>query len=162
MCSRLITKGIRAIRLIYPDDPPSTVMSKIAPQVLASFESKSRPGSSHQVRRGADGVVYCTCPSWRFQHNSPSNRTCTHIEQWKAQTLVPGSSTRTLLDVLGPGPEAIRPVRRSRARKVAPAQVEVAARRDTIPSPPPAEFLSDEPNWETDTRPTAWSKILSA
>lgn len=154
----------QAIRLIYPGGLPSTVMSKIAPTVLASFPSASRPGSSHQVRRGADGVVYCTCPSWRFQHNSPTNRTCKHIESWKSQTLVPGSATTTLLDVLGPGPEAIRPVRRARrvAAPVAQPVVQVA-KRDTIPCPAPEGcFASDEPVWETDTRPTAWDRIQSA
>lgn len=113
----------------------------MSPTVLARFASKSNPSKSHEVRRGADGVVYCTCPSWRFQHNSPSNRTCKHIEQWKAETKVPGSN-KSLADVLGPGPKAVRPVRRS--RKAAP-KVEVK-KSDTIPCPPPS-VLEDEPEW---------------
>ena len=40
--------------------------------VLATFASESKPGHSHEVRLGADGVVYCTCPSWRFQKLTPS------------------------------------------------------------------------------------------
>lgn len=111
------------------------------PVVLARYASKSNPSKSHEVRRGKDGVVYCTCPSWRFQHNSPSNRTCKHIECWKAETKVPGSN-KSLADVLGPGPEAIRPVRRSRKPKTVPAtvhgvQVEL----------PVGSLGSEEPEW---------------
>jgi hypothetical protein len=101
--------------------------------VLATFGSKSKPGHVHEVRRAQDGSgnVYCTCPSWKFQKNSPSNRTCKHIEQWKRETLAVVtnprtgvSETKTLAEVVGPGPgpEAIRAPRKSRkaAPKVAP------------------------------------------
>jgi hypothetical protein len=90
-----------------------------SPVVLAKFESKSSPGHYHEVRKGADGNVYCICPSWRFQKNSPANRTCKHIEQWKRTVEVaPGVS---LMDAVGPGPEAIRAPRKARAAKpVAP------------------------------------------
>jgi hypothetical protein len=114
--------------------------------VLARYASKSNPSKSHEVRRGADGVVWCSCPSWRFQKNSPSNRTCKHIEQWKGETLVPGSATQTLLDVLGEGPKAVRAPRKPRAPKVAPVQVE--AKTESF----------EEPEW--DSRPTAWSTVL--
>ncbi len=133
---------------------PSTTMS--SPNVLARFASKSNPSKSHEVRRGADGVVYCTCPSWRFQKNSPSNRTCKHIEQWKAETKVPGSN-KSLLDVLGAGPEAIRAPRKPRAPKAAP--VVASVKHDTIPCPPPAVgTLDDEPEWSE--RPTSWERIV--
>jgi len=31
----------------------------------------------YEIRRGADGVVYCTCPAWRFGH-----RPCKHMRQY--------------------------------------------------------------------------------
>ena len=90
-----------------------------APVVLAKFASKSNPSASHQVRRGANGECYCTCPSWRFQKNSPLNRTCKHIEMWKSSVMVaPGVS---LMDAVGPGPEAIRAPRKARVVAVKPA-----------------------------------------
>jgi hypothetical protein len=120
---------------------------KIQAVVLARFASKSNPSLSHEVRQGADGVVFCSCPSWRFQKNSPTNRTCKHIEQWKSETKV--GSGLSLLDVMGPGPEAVRAPRRS--RKAAP--VVEAVRHDTIPCPAPVESESFvEPEW--DSRPT--------
>lgn len=48
--------------------------------VLMTFPSASKPGHVHEVRVGADGVVYCTCPSWRFQKLTPSARTCKHTK----------------------------------------------------------------------------------
>lgn len=78
-------------------------------------------------------MVFCTCPSWRFQRNSPSNRTCKHIEQWKRDTLVGGVSLAT---VLGPGPVAIRAKRGSKK----------------------APLVSDSPVPET-YRPTSWERL---
>jgi hypothetical protein len=31
-----------------------------------------------RARNGADW--YCDCPSWKFQHAAPSQRTCKHIK----------------------------------------------------------------------------------
>lgn len=124
-----------------------------SPTVLARNESHSSPGSFHEVRRGADGNVYCTCPSWRFQKNSPLNRTCKHIESWKARTVVGGVS---LAKVLGPGPVAVRAPRRSRkaAPKAVPTvSVSVHGRHATIPCPPP-EGCTDET-----FRPTSWDRL---
>jgi hypothetical protein len=106
--------------------------------VLARFESSSKPGHFHEVKRGADGNVYCGCPSWRFQKNSPTNRTCKHVEMWKAQTVVPGSNGKTLLDVVGPGPVAVRAPRKPR-----PVPVETA----TVHGVPVAY------------RPTSWERL---
>jgi hypothetical protein len=128
-----------------------------SPTVLARNESHSSPGHFHEVRRGADGNVYCTCPSWRFQRNSPTNRTCKHIEAWKARTVVGGVS---LASVLGPGPVAVRAPRKSRARKspapVATVSVSVHGRHATIPCPPPEGCEgSDVPAY----RPTSWERL---
>lgn len=59
----------------------ATTTPKFAPKtVIATFPSASRPGHSHEVRVGADGVIYCTCPSWKFQRNHPSARCCKHTK----------------------------------------------------------------------------------
>jgi hypothetical protein len=49
-------------------------------QVLRRYESKSHPGSYHEVRMGRDGVLYCTCPGWRFLKGDI--RTCRHIRDF--------------------------------------------------------------------------------
>lgn len=146
--------------MIGPEAVPSTDMNS-QPVVLARNESNSKPGSYHEVRRGADGNVYCTCPSWRFQRNSPLNRTCKHIESWKRNTVVAGVS---LMNVLGPGPVAVRAPRKPRAPKVKPVvSVQVHGKSVTIPCPPPegcSEEAFEEPEW--DSRPTAWDRVKSA
>jgi hypothetical protein len=54
--------------------------------VLAEFPIKSRPGAVYQVLMGEDGVVYCDCPSWKFQPEvPPEKRTCKHIRLWRAE-----------------------------------------------------------------------------
>ena len=59
-----------------------TTTPKFAPKtVIALFASASKPGHSHEVRVGADGNVYCTCPAWRFQKGvSPIGRQCKHTK----------------------------------------------------------------------------------
>ncbi len=55
-------------------------VTTVGPAVsLAKFESASTPCHFHEVRRGKDGNVYCTCPAWRFQRKAPEDRTCKHI-----------------------------------------------------------------------------------
>ena len=118
------------------------------PVVLSRFASKSNPAVAHEVRRGADGNVYCTCPSWRFQKNSPLNRTCKHIESWKSETMVGGKS---LLDLAGPGPVAVRAARKPRAPRQVAAPAPVVAQ---------VEESFEEPAWDSDSRPTSWSTVL--
>jgi hypothetical protein len=31
----------------------------------------------YEIRQGKDGVVYCTCPAWRFGHGEP----CKHMKE---------------------------------------------------------------------------------
>jgi hypothetical protein len=118
------------------------------PVVLAKFPSASKPGHYHEVRLGADGNLYCLCPSWRFQKNSPTNRSCKHIVAFKASAKGNHFSQ-------GAEPVAIRAPRRTRrvAAPVAPVQVNRFA---TIPSPPP-EGCVDEVY-----RPTAWEHLDQA
>ena len=45
--------------------------------VLAQFKASKGDGV-HEVRKGKDGVVYCTCPSWRFRGHH-----CKHVEEYQ-------------------------------------------------------------------------------
>ena len=47
-------------------------------QVLATVHSFSN-GDTYEIRKGADGVVYCSCPAWRFGRGKP----CKHIEEYR-------------------------------------------------------------------------------
>jgi predicted nucleic acid-binding Zn finger protein len=35
--------------------------------------------TSYTVKKGQDGVVYCSCPAWRFQKVAAAHRSCKHI-----------------------------------------------------------------------------------
>jgi hypothetical protein len=38
----------------------------------------------HEVRRGADGREYCTCPAWIYQHSPKGQRLpCWHVQDWR-------------------------------------------------------------------------------
>ena len=96
----------------------STTTPRIAPKtVLATFASESRPGHSHEVRLGADGVVYCTCESWRFQRLTPSLRTCKHTKAFVARVTHGGVTLRAQGAVELPKP--VRPARKAKAEKPA-------------------------------------------
>jgi len=96
----------------------ATLTAHIAPKtVLARYESKSKPGHFHEVRCGADGVIYCTCSSWRFQKESPANRTCLHTEAWVAQVTHGGATLRTQEAVPMPKP-AKRATRRAKTAEL--------------------------------------------
>ena len=79
--------------------------------VLATFPSKSSPGHVHEVRMGADGNIYCTCPSWRIQHNHPKCRTCKHLQAFEARTVISGRTVEVAGLVAPAAP--VRPTRRS-------------------------------------------------
>jgi hypothetical protein len=80
--------------------------------VLATFASKSNPAHRHEVRLGADGNVYCTCPSWRFQKNHPTNRSCKHLVAFKSQTVLSGRTVA--VQGLFNEPKAVRAPRASK------------------------------------------------
>jgi len=50
-------------------------------ELVQSFPSSTILGDTHEVRRGRDGVLYCTCPRWRFQESRAPHRrvNCKHI-----------------------------------------------------------------------------------
>lgn len=48
-------------------------------QVLATVHSFVN-GNTYEIRKGRDGVVYCSCPSWRFSKERP--RTCKHLQEY--------------------------------------------------------------------------------
>lgn len=37
-------------------------------------------GKRYEIREGKDGVLYCSCPAWRFQHKPTDQRTCKHFK----------------------------------------------------------------------------------
>lgn len=51
----------------------------MAATLITMVASSSNPAVQHEIRLGGDGVVYCTCPAWRFQRKSPSARQCKHM-----------------------------------------------------------------------------------
>jgi len=47
--------------------------------VLFEVESASKAGKKYEIRRGADDVVYCTCPAWKFSRRDA--KWCKHLEK---------------------------------------------------------------------------------
>ena len=50
-------------------------------QLLAQVQSQ-KTGDIYDIRRGADGVTFCTCPGWRFSKLRP--RECKHLRAYLA------------------------------------------------------------------------------
>ena len=61
--------------------------SSIQTALLFVVASKSNPEKSYEIRQGADGVVYCNCPAWKFQRLASGNRTCKHLKSFHAGQL---------------------------------------------------------------------------
>lgn len=56
--------------------------------VITTVPSKTNPSKSYEIRRGKDGVIYCTCPSWRYQRlGKGETRTCKHLAAFFAANL---------------------------------------------------------------------------
>lgn len=133
---------------------PSSSMNShsIHPTVLATFPSKSSPGKVYEVRLGKDGNLWCGCPSWRFQKNSPTNRSCKHIVEFKATAA--GSHFSH-----GPEPVAIRATRRPRVIRAAA----LLAPLTTIPAPVQARAVvgcPEDDDYIPEDRRTSWERIL--
>lgn len=50
-------------------------------EVLDTYESSSSD-VIYEVRKGHDGVIYCTCPAWRMKQGRAS---CKHLDQWRKE-----------------------------------------------------------------------------
>jgi hypothetical protein len=48
-------------------------------EVLATNASASST-TVYEIRRGADQVIYCTCPAWRMKQGRAS---CKHLDEWR-------------------------------------------------------------------------------
>lgn len=44
-------------------------------------------GNVYEIRKGADGITYCSCPSWKFKRQSAGDRTCKHLASFHAGQL---------------------------------------------------------------------------
>jgi predicted nucleic acid-binding Zn finger protein len=44
--------------------------------------------TAYTVKQGKDGVVYCSCPAWRFQKVAAAHRSCKHLA--KAAAILQG------------------------------------------------------------------------
>lgn len=69
-----------------------------AAKLLATIPSSSNPGLSYEVKQSqVDGVIYCSCPSWKFDMDRPggrstparhpANRSCKHIRAYQSGIL---------------------------------------------------------------------------
>ena len=55
-------------------------------KVLARYKSQSSPGLKHEVRRGGDNVIYCTCNGWKMarkRNGEPKARNCWHLIDYR-------------------------------------------------------------------------------
>ncbi len=54
-------------------------MAKKVYILVATFESKSRPGRFYEVKKDQQGKFSCNCPAWIYKSNG--RRTCRHTEE---------------------------------------------------------------------------------
>jgi len=54
-------------------------MAKKVYELVATFESKSKPGKFHEVKKDEAGNLSCSCPAWIYKSNG--KRTCWHVEE---------------------------------------------------------------------------------
>lgn len=52
---------------------------------VSTMQSDSRLGVYYTVCVSDDGILYCDCPSWKFQHAcAQERRPCKHIKRYLA------------------------------------------------------------------------------
>lgn len=72
-------RGIPNAPVKVPRNMAKRTMSR-APKVLKKFPSSSS-SAIYEVRLAADGIVYCSCPAWRFQKGkTKEERACKHMK----------------------------------------------------------------------------------
>ena len=54
-------------------------MAKKVYKLVATFESRSRPGKVYEVKEDEEGNLSCNCPAWIYKANG--RRTCRHVEE---------------------------------------------------------------------------------
>ncbi len=54
-------------------------MAKKVYILVATFESRSRPGRMYEVKKDEAGNLSCNCPAWIYKSNG--RRTCRHVEE---------------------------------------------------------------------------------
>ena len=50
---------------------------------VALVFSVTEEGKTYDINRGADGVIYCMCLSWRFSKTTPKD--CKHLKDLREQ-----------------------------------------------------------------------------
>ena len=50
--------------------------------VLGRIKSDSDPEKEYEIRLGADGNIYCSCPAWKYQKKPVKDRMCKHLEKF--------------------------------------------------------------------------------
>ena len=72
-----------------------TTSANLPAGLLASVPSKTNPDLSYEIRRGKDGVVYCSCPAWKHQRLPVAHRSCKHLKSFHAANLAAKESVET-------------------------------------------------------------------
>lgn len=55
-------------------------------RILDTVQSSSNPGKTYDIIEGKDGVIYCSCPRWKFA------KTCKHLKEWNQKNNFSGMS----------------------------------------------------------------------
>ena len=67
----------------------ATTQSHFDSSITIGFAaSMSNPAVKYEIKRGANGHIYCSCPAWRYQKLPPMKRTCKHLKALAAGRLL--------------------------------------------------------------------------